>query len=126
MDRYPGAPEVEDALRWTQVVVKHLAYRTYHRSIREPSLDALLESAPDLMGRLAGAEDAASICERRELHRIRREAMDGLKPHERLALTLKAAGLSYEEIQEQTGWSYTKVDRCLKEGRKRLQDMEIA
>lgn len=110
LDRYRGEPTIDNALPWAIVVIKHLAYRTYHRSVREPSLDAMLEDAtPDLLGRLALSEDAAQVYERQELHRIRRAAMDGLKPHERLALTLKGAGLSYEEIQAQTGWTYTNV-----------------
>jgi Putative zinc-finger len=34
------------------------------------------------------------------------------------ALWLKALGHSYEQICEATGWTYTKVNRCLAEGRK--------
>ena len=40
-----------------------------------------------------------------------------LKPQEIRALRLKAEGYSYREICEITGWSYTKVNRCLTEGR---------
>jgi hypothetical protein len=46
------------------------------------------------------------------------EALHGLKPQEVRALWLKALGHSYEQICEVTGWSYTKVNRCLAEGRK--------
>ena len=46
------------------------------------------------------------------------EALQRLKPHEVQAMWLKAAGGSYAEICEATGWSYTKVNRCLAEGRK--------
>src|SRR5829696_3244296 len=48
------------------------------------------------------------------------EALQRLKPNEVRALWLKAAGNSYAEICEQTGWTYTKVNRCLAEGRKRF------
>src|SRR6185503_6085639 len=34
------------------------------------------------------------------------------------ALVLRAEGYSYKQIQEVTGWTYTKVNRCLTEGRK--------
>jgi DNA-directed RNA polymerase specialized sigma24 family protein len=34
---------------------------------------------------------------------------------------LQAEGYSYAEIQAITGWSYTKVNRCLAEGRARLR-----
>ena len=46
------------------------------------------------------------------------EALHGLKPQEVRALWLKALGHSYEQICEVTGWTYTKVNRCLAEGRK--------
>src|SRR5918998_1365661 len=36
------------------------------------------------------------------------------------ALLLRAEGYSYAEICEITGWSYTKVNRCLTEGRQAL------
>jgi len=47
-------------------------------------------------------------------------ALRRLKPDEVRALWLKASGLSYAEIMEQEGWSYTKVNRCLAEGRASL------
>lgn len=46
------------------------------------------------------------------------EALKRLKPQELRALWLKALGHSYEEISELTGFSRTKVNRCLAEGRK--------
>jgi RNA polymerase sigma factor (sigma-70 family) len=47
-----------------------------------------------------------------------------LKSDERRALSLLAFGYSYREICEQTGWSYTKVNRCLAEGRATLRELE--
>jgi Putative zinc-finger len=46
------------------------------------------------------------------------EALQRLKPQEAQAMWLKAAGSSYQQICETTGWTYTKVNRCLAEGRK--------
>jgi RNA polymerase sigma factor (sigma-70 family) len=46
-----------------------------------------------------------------------------LKPQERRALALQAEGYSYAEIQGITGWTYTKVNRCLAEGRARLRQL---
>jgi RNA polymerase sigma factor (sigma-70 family) len=46
------------------------------------------------------------------------EALQRLKPQELRALWLKAEGHSYNEIAAITGWSYTKVNRCLTEGRR--------
>ena len=55
--------------------------------------------------------------ERLERLRLGAEALGHLKPHEVRALRLKAEGFSYREICAMTGWSYTKVNRLLTEGR---------
>lgn len=47
--------------------------------------------------------------------------LHALKPSERRALALLALGYSYREICDTTGWTYTKVNRCIYEGRKALQ-----
>ncbi|HEY4778975.1 MAG TPA: sigma factor [Solirubrobacterales bacterium] len=52
-----------------------------------------------------------------------REQLAYLKPAERLALGLFAAGCSYAEIGQMNDWTFTKVDRCLKEGRAALREM---
>ena len=44
--------------------------------------------------------------------------MSRLKPQEVRCLLLRAEGYSYKQICEETGFSYTKVNRCLAEGRK--------
>lgn len=46
------------------------------------------------------------------------EALQALKPQEVRALWLQADGRSYVEIQAATGWSYTKVNRCIREGKR--------
>jgi hypothetical protein len=48
------------------------------------------------------------------------EALRRIKPDEARALMLKANGLSYEEIASELGWTYTKVNRCITEGRARF------
>lgn len=48
-----------------------------------------------------------------------------LKPQERQALGLFAVGYSYREICDLTGWTRTKVNRCLAEGRARLRADDI-
>jgi RNA polymerase sigma factor (sigma-70 family) len=56
------------------------------------------------------------------------EALQRLKPQELRALWLRAQGHSYNDIGAMTGWTYTKVNRCLTEGRrsflKRYADIE--
>src|SRR5690349_19249944 len=48
------------------------------------------------------------------------EALKALKPDEARALLLKAEGLSYDEIGRRFGWTYTKVNRSIAEGRRRF------
>jgi RNA polymerase sigma factor (sigma-70 family) len=52
-----------------------------------------------------------------------RDQLAELKPQERRALSLLALGYSYEEIGEITGWTYTKINRCIAEGRSRLRGL---
>ena len=72
-------------------------------------------------GRLSdrGTPPAVTHDQAERLERLRQgaEALRRLKPHEIRALRLKAEGYSYREICEITGWTYTKVNRCLAEGR---------
>lgn len=44
-----------------------------------------------------------------------------LKADERTAIVLQAEGYSYAEICALRGWTYTKVNRCLAEGRAKLR-----
>jgi RNA polymerase sigma factor (sigma-70 family) len=50
-----------------------------------------------------------------------RVALAGLKPAERRAIGLIAAGYSYVEVGEITGWTQTKINRCAAEGRAQLR-----
>jgi hypothetical protein len=51
-------------------------------------------------------------------------ALDRLKPDERTAIGLQAAGFSYREIGERQEWTQTKINRCLAEGRAALRAAE--
>lgn len=50
-----------------------------------------------------------------------REHLARLKPAERRALSLIAAGYSYREVGEITGWTHTNINRCATEGRAALR-----
>jgi RNA polymerase sigma factor (sigma-70 family) len=50
-----------------------------------------------------------------------RRAFQTLKPQERRALSLLALGYTYRDIADLTGWTYTKVNRCITEGRAALR-----
>lgn len=106
----------DGALPWLRTVVKHEALAV--RAARQRLLgggDVDLEArenreAPTPEERAADADALTRST----------EALQRLKPQEVRALLLKAQGHSYKEIGELTGWSYTKVNRCLTEGRRRF------
>lgn len=104
---------------WMQVVVRREAMavrRASERLLGGPRLHPGAPAfAPDLASDRAGPAERA---ERRERVAHSAEALAALKPQERRALALKAEGYSYEEIRAITGWTYTKVNRCMAEGRK--------
>jgi RNA polymerase sigma factor (sigma-70 family) len=108
--------------RWMQTVVKHeaLAVRANRRRLLgdpPPSADGF-----DPIAQIAAPGDEPDVrAERDEQVARSREALRSLKPAERRALALLAAGYSYAEIGEITGFSQTKVNRCLAEGRGRFR-----
>ena len=110
-------PETEVA--WLRVVIKHEALairRTRSESVsgEEPDLDARAEPTQrPLDEQVAGGERVSRSA----------EALRALKPDERRALMLKAQGYSYQEIGEQFGWTYTKVNRSITEGRRRFMEV---
>ncbi len=116
-----------DLIRWTKTVVKHEALAI--RRKRERLLGAPLphgdreKTADDpvalIPARGGGPDERLEI---REQVARSREALRTLKPAELRSLTLLAAGHSYEEIGEITGFSHTKVNRSLAEGRERFRD----
>lgn len=55
-----------------------------------------------------------------------RQQMKQLKPQERIALGLLGLGYSYKEIAELRDWSYTKVNRCIAEGRAALRRVALS
>jgi RNA polymerase sigma factor (sigma-70 family) len=119
--------DVRELIRWTQTVTKHEALAL--RQGRERLLGyrrggtaggagtdpvALIPAAAD------GPEEQV---ERREAIARSREALRALKPAELRALSLLAQGYSYAEIGELTGFSQTKINRVLAEGRDRFRSM---
>ncbi len=114
--RHARRLEAASAHRWLFTVLKHeaLAVRRQRGQMvgaEEAVLDSLeartSESPED---RVLASDDASRTA----------AALRRLKPDEIRAMWLKASGLSYAEIMEETQWSYTKVNRCLAEGRASL------
>jgi RNA polymerase sigma factor (sigma-70 family) len=119
----PG--EARDLVRWMQTVTKHEALairRGRERQLATPPALGDSEETVDWVALIpAAAAGPAERAERREDVARSREALKTLKPAELRALTLLAEGYSYAEIGEMTGFSQTKVNRCLAEGRERFR-----
>jgi DNA-directed RNA polymerase specialized sigma24 family protein len=102
------------AAGWLHVVVKREA-----QAIRQARQKLLLSSEVDLDG-----QECPSLPTPEErllsFDMVSRsaEALKRLKPNELRALWLRAQGHSYSEIAAMTGWSYSKVNRCMTEGRR--------
>jgi RNA polymerase sigma factor (sigma-70 family) len=103
----------DELVPWLKTVVKHEAFALRRQRERHSPVtdDGQLGDRPTPP---AITHDQA---ERYERLRQGAEALRHLKPQEIRALRLKAEGYSYREICEVTGWTYTKVNRCLTEGR---------
>jgi RNA polymerase sigma factor (sigma-70 family) len=104
---------------WLRVVVKHEAMAI--RRARQESVDRDDVNLDDSVhAGLRAVEDVLAGGERVDRSV---EALRALKPDEARALLLKAEGLSYQEIGKRFGWSYTKVNRSITEGRKRFMNV---
>jgi RNA polymerase sigma factor (sigma-70 family) len=104
---------------WLKVVVRHEAYairRTRGECVADSDVE--LDTFVPAPGRSVEEQVLSG-------DRVSRsaEALRALKPDEARALMLKAHGLSYEEIGQRCGWTYTKVNRCLTEGRRRFMEL---
>jgi RNA polymerase sigma factor (sigma-70 family) len=115
LTRAPCA-DPDELVPWLKTVVKHEAFALRRQRARH-GMPGDADAIEPLAGSVPGP---AELAERRDRLRVGAEALRRLKPQEVRALTLKAQGLSYQEICAATGWSYTKVNRCLAEGRKRF------
>ena len=101
-------------IAWMVVVTRHEALavrRARERHLHSDRLDSFFSDALDPAERAERAESFAEA----------RAALATLKANERLAIVLQAQGYSYAEICELCGWTYTKVNRCLAEGRAALR-----
>jgi RNA polymerase sigma factor (sigma-70 family) len=104
----------DDLVPWLKTVVKHEAFTIRRQRERHsPTTDD-----GTVAERTTSAAATPDQAERWERLRQGAEALELLKPQELRALVLKAEGYSYSEISAITGFSATKVNRCLVEGRR--------
>jgi RNA polymerase sigma factor (sigma-70 family) len=103
----------DDLVPWLKTVVKHEAFALRKQRERQG-----VPSDQEPRGAAGAAVETHEQVER--LDRLQRgaEAMQRLKPQEIRCMLLLAEGHSYKQIQAITGFSYTKVNRCLTEGRR--------
>jgi RNA polymerase sigma factor (sigma-70 family) len=113
LTKAPSTSE-DELIPWLKTVVKHEAFALRRQRERHSPVtdDGELRERPSI-GTVTHEQ-----AERLERLRQGAEALGHLKPHEIKALVLKAEGFSYREICAMTGWSYTKVNRLLTEGRR--------
>jgi RNA polymerase sigma factor (sigma-70 family) len=114
-------------IKWMQTVVKHEAMaikRERERVLAGPAAYVPDPDEEDWVALLpADTDGPPEKAERYEAIARSREALQALKPQELRALTLLAEGYSYVEIGEITGYSRTKINRCLAEGRERFRQL---
>ena len=119
LERYDGRGQ---PLPWLFTTVKREAWAIGRRASRrrergfagsaDRDLSELIpDDAPEAEARTIRAEQIAD----------QRKALATLKHDERKALWMFAAGFSYADICKTCGWSYTKVNRCIAEGRSALR-----
>lgn len=116
-----------ELLAWTTTVVKHEALAIRHareRLLGRAPVSSEGEPDGDWLTRLPspGAGPFERVERSEEIARSR-EAIRALKPVERRVLALLGEGYSYAEIGEMTGFSQTKVNRSLAEGRERFRQI---
>jgi len=88
--------------------------------VRRARSESVTAEEIDLDAREAEGRGVAERYEALERAGRSAEALRALKHDEALALMLKAEGFSYQEIGSRLSWTYTKVNRCITEGRRRF------
>jgi DNA-directed RNA polymerase specialized sigma24 family protein len=130
LDKFDGSAEdLGHALRWMQVVTKRCAWEIGRRSHAEDSRRARPDHCADeedpVRERLVSpSQGPAERAESRAELARKAGHFQKLKRDERIALALVALGYSYAEIQARLGWTHTKTNRCVAEGRAALRAME--
>jgi DNA-directed RNA polymerase specialized sigma24 family protein len=103
----------ESAVSWLRTVVKHEAMAVRSVRLRMVAATEIDFDAREAAHR-AGPDEYAAALDR--VHRSL-AALAAIKPAESRALLLQAGGHTYAEIESATGWTHTKVNRALTEGR---------
>jgi DNA-directed RNA polymerase specialized sigma24 family protein len=112
---------LEHALPWMLLTTKRCAWAIARVERRTPAERLAPTDCADREERRWTVRDerpeTAALAERRLEHTETVRRFEALKPDQRTALILLGLGCSYEEIGALRGWTYTKVNRCICEGR---------
>jgi DNA-directed RNA polymerase specialized sigma24 family protein len=116
-------------LPWLQTTVKREAWRIANRAHRRRELAITAAPRADGQGTVdlsdafpdPDADPLERTCRRQLTLESRAAFVESLKPDQRTALLLLGLGCSYAEIARSCGWTLTKVNRCLAEGRAALR-----
>lgn len=116
------------ALPYLLTTVKRCAWQIGRRASRRRELSPeqiLLDAKDQDLWELLphAAPEPPEAAERNEMIEHRHRAFAQLKLDEQRALLLLGLGMSYAEIQELNSWTYTKVNRCVAEGRAHLREL---
>ena len=115
LTKAPSTDE-DELVPWLKTVVKHEALSLQRqREQHGAGTDEALEWAP-------APVTTDEQVEQRERFLIGAEALANLKTNEVRCLLLLADGMTYRQIAEAQGWSYTKVNRLATEGRRAFRD----
>jgi RNA polymerase sigma factor (sigma-70 family) len=119
IDHFDPAGEAPP-LPWLTLTLKRRCWALYGQRRRRarPVGPLRLERAAAGPGR-----PPQELCEVAEQAARLRRDLAALKPDQRRALALLALGYTYAEIGEICDWSWTKVNRCLAEGRATLRGL---
>jgi RNA polymerase sigma factor (sigma-70 family) len=111
----------ETAVAYVAVTARHAAQHLHRQAQRTDSLDEPAAGGASRHELIADPHQA-DLDER--LDTI--AALRTLKPDQARALAARALGFSYREIADALGWSYTKTNRCVTEGRAALRALLAA
>jgi RNA polymerase sigma factor (sigma-70 family) len=118
----------EHGVAWMMTTVKRCAWAITRKGRRRQPLALSVTDVEDREEISFVARDdrpgPAALAERHSEHAETVRAFERLKPDERMALLMLGLGCSYEEIQARRGWTRTKVNRCLAEGREAIRKMQ--
>jgi DNA-directed RNA polymerase specialized sigma24 family protein len=107
---------------WLTLVAVQEAWRLAARPERPAgTFTSLRPARGELADPRGPAEDPPVRVIARQQHRARVSCLLALKPAQREALLLQAAGFDYREIMARTSSTYTAVNRRLRQGREHLR-----